>query len=71
MLYTFYSLLSWFFPLSIRPFQILRLCHVCDFYFHRSVRFVYVLSVTKKVTEEHGVKKYDFNETEISICRAY
>ena len=53
MLYTFYSLLSWFFPLSIRPFQILRLCHVCDFYFHR------------------GVKKYDFNETEISKCRAY
>ena len=46
MLYTFYSLISWLFLLSIRPFQILRLCHVCDFYFHRSVRFVYVLSVT-------------------------
>ena len=46
MLYTFYSLISLLFPLIIRPFQILRLCHVCDFYFHSSVRFVYVLSVT-------------------------
>ena len=46
MLYTFYCLISRFFPLSIRPFHIVRLCHVRDFYFHHNVRFVYVLSVT-------------------------
>ena len=71
MLYTFYCLISRFSPLSIRPFHILRLCHVRDFYFHHNVRFVYVLSVTEEVTESHGVKKYDFNETKISKCRAY
>ena len=46
MLYTFYYLISRFSLLSIRPFYILRLCHVRDFYFHHNVRFVYVLSVT-------------------------
>ena len=46
MFYTFYGLIPGFFPLVIRLFHILRLCHVCDFLFHRSVRFVYVLSVT-------------------------
>ena len=46
MLYTFYCLISRFSLLSIRPFHILRLCHVRDFYFHHNVRFVYVLSVT-------------------------
>ena len=70
MLYTFSLPNSIVFLLNIRLFHFLRLCHVCDFYFHCSMRFVYVLSVTEEVTDEDGVKKYDFNETKISKCRA-
>lgn len=38
--------------------------------FHCCVCLVYILPVTQEVTDIHGVKKYDFNETKINKCWA-
>ena len=56
MLYTFIACSLGFSLLSIRPFQILRLCHVCDFYFHRSVRFVYIIRYLRSNGRTWGKK---------------
>ena len=43
-------------------------------FFLLSLILYYVIPVSYthlEVTESHGVKKYDFNETKISKCRAY